>query len=246
MPFSFPKSVDLLAKTVAIGADKHDLILDFFAGSGTTAHAVMQQNAEDNGNRRYICVQLDEATDPKSEAYKAGYHSIYDITAERIQRAAAKIRPDYPDYTGDLGFQQFSTIPVFDGYLDPIDLNPQFNLFDPSNLSNQDRQNLMLTWQAADAIPLTQALTPVPLGNYIAYLGVANSGSRYLYALDPHLNLAAIVVLLERLDHDPTFSVQYLVTLGYALDSTAQREISEAIHHYQNRKGIELKFDIRF
>ena len=256
--FSTPKPIRLLKKILAISSDSNtaDLILDFFAGSGTTAHAVMQLNAEDNGNRRYICVQLDEATDPKSEAHKAGYHSIYDITAERIQRAATKIRSEHstnqltlqeqPDRPLDLGFQQFSTIPVFDGYLDPIDLNPQFNLFDPSNLSNQDRQNLMLTWQAADAIPLTQALTPVPLGNYTAYLGVANSGSRYLYALDPHLNLAAIVVLLERLDHDPTFSVQYLVTLGYALDSRAQREISEAIHHYQNRKGIELKFDIRF
>ncbi len=256
--FSFPKPVTLIKHFLDIvnNSEEDCLILDFFAGSGTTAHAVMQLNAEDNGNRRYICVQLDEATDPKSEAHKAGYHSIYDITAERIQRAAAKIRSEHntnqltlqeqPDRPLDLGFQQFSTIPVFDGYLDPIDLNPQFNLFDPSNLSNQDRQNLMLTWQAADAIPLTQALSPVPLGDYTAYLGTANSGSRYLYALDPHLNLAAIVVLLERLDHDPTFSVQYLVTLGYALDSTAQREISEAIHHYQNRKGIELKFDIRF
>lgn len=246
VPFSFPKSVDLLKKAVAIGSDKNDLILDFFAGSGTTAHAVMQLNAEDGGNRRYICVQLDEATDPKSEAFKAGYRSIYDITAERIQRAAAKIRADHPDYAGDLGFQQFSTIPVFDGYLDPIDLNPQFSLFNPSNLTAQDRQNLMLTWQAADAIPLTQTLVPVSLGDYTAYLGTANSGSRYLYALEPNLNLAAVVVLLERLDHDPTFSVQYLVALGYQLDSKAQREISEAIHHYQNRKGIELKFDIRF
>lgn len=243
--FETPKPVSLLDLLLKLGL-KEGLILDFFAGSGTTAHAVMQLNAEDGGNRRYICVQLDEATDPKSEAHKAGYHSIYDITAERIQRAAAKIRADHPDYAGDLGFQQFSTIPVFDGYLDPIDLNPQFSLFNPSNLTAQDRQNLMLTWQAADAIPLTQTLVPVSLGDYTAYLGTANSGSRYLYALEPNLNLAAVVVLLERLDHDPTFSVQYLVALGYQLDSKAQREISEAIHHYQNRKGIELKFDIRF
>ena len=74
--------------------DDQCIILDFFAGSGTTAHAVMQLNKEDGGNRRFICVQLPEPCDPKSEAYKAGYSSIADISKERIRRAGAKLRAE--------------------------------------------------------------------------------------------------------------------------------------------------------
>ena len=70
-----------------------DLILDFFSGSATTAHAVMQLNAEDGGNRKFIMVQIPEATDEKSEAYKAGYSNICEIGKERIRRAGKKINP---------------------------------------------------------------------------------------------------------------------------------------------------------
>lgn len=74
--------------------DKDSIILDFFSGSGTTAHAVMQLNAKDGGNRRFICVQLPEITDEKSEAYKAGYKNICEIGKERIRRAGAKIQEE--------------------------------------------------------------------------------------------------------------------------------------------------------
>lgn len=89
--FDGPKPVPLLADLVKIGAGFDGIVLDFFAGSGTTAHAVMAQNAEDGGNRRFICVQLPEPTDPESEAHKAGFKTIADITKERIRRAAAKL-----------------------------------------------------------------------------------------------------------------------------------------------------------
>ena len=76
---------------IQMGTSEGDLILDFFAGSSSTAHAVMDLNKEDVGNRKYICVQLPELTDEKSEAYKAGYTTIADISKERIRRAATKI-----------------------------------------------------------------------------------------------------------------------------------------------------------
>lgn len=90
--FDNPKPVKLLSKLLSIGAsnENNDIILDFYAGSGTTAHAVMQLNAEDGGNRKYICVQLPEVTDEKSEAFKAGYKTIADIARERIRRAGKK------------------------------------------------------------------------------------------------------------------------------------------------------------
>ena len=92
--FSFPKPVHLI-KYLSQGFLKNDdIILDFFAGSGTTAHAVMQLNKEDGGNRKFICVQLPELCDEKSEAYKAGYKTIADIAKERIRRAGNKIRKE--------------------------------------------------------------------------------------------------------------------------------------------------------
>ena len=96
-PFDSPKPTRLLQQIVKIGADKKSTILDFFSGSATTAHAVMQLNAEDGGNRKFIMVQLPEETDEKSEAYKAGYKNICEIGKERIRRAGAKIKEELKD-----------------------------------------------------------------------------------------------------------------------------------------------------
>ncbi len=92
--FDYPKPHSLIKRMLELGTSKDSVVLDFFAGSGTTAHAVMQLNKEDGGNRKYICVQLPEKCDEKSEAYKAGYNTIADIAKERIRRAGAKIRAE--------------------------------------------------------------------------------------------------------------------------------------------------------
>lgn len=103
LPFDNPKSKQLMMELVKLcDCAAGDLILDFFSGSATTAHAVMQLNAEDGGNRKYIMVQLPEACDEKSEAYKAGYKSICEIGKERIRRAGAKIKEENPIGTQDL------------------------------------------------------------------------------------------------------------------------------------------------
>lgn len=93
-PFSYPKPVSLISHFAMIGMNKDDIILDFFSGSATTAHAVMQLNAEDGGKRKHIMVQLPEVTEEKSEAYKAGYKNICEIGKERIRRAAKKIKEE--------------------------------------------------------------------------------------------------------------------------------------------------------
>lgn len=92
--FDYSKNVNLLKYISSIGSDKDAIIVDFFSGSATTAHAVMQLNAEDGGHRKFIMVQLPEATDEKSEAYKAGYKNICEIGKERIRRAAKKIKEE--------------------------------------------------------------------------------------------------------------------------------------------------------
>lgn len=100
--FDFPKSVSLIQKMLDIGTDKNSIILDFFSGSSTTAHAVMSKNAEDSGHRKFIMVQLPEPCDEKSEAYKAGYKNICEIGKERIRRAGDKIKSESPMTTQDL------------------------------------------------------------------------------------------------------------------------------------------------
>ena len=92
--FPKPKPLGLIKRTLMLAANKNDIILDFFAGSATTAHAVMELNKEDEGNRKFICVQLPEPCDEKSEAYKAGYKTIAEISKERIRRASVKVRED--------------------------------------------------------------------------------------------------------------------------------------------------------
>ena len=100
--FDTPKPVGLLKFCLQLATDKNSIILDFFSGSATTAHAVMQLNSEDGGNRKFIMVQLPEACDEKSEAYKAGYKNICEIGKERIRRAGKKIKDENPLLTQDL------------------------------------------------------------------------------------------------------------------------------------------------
>ena len=100
--FDFPKPLSLIKRVIEIGASDDSIILDFFSGSATTAHAVMQLNAEDGGNRKFIMVQLPEETDEKSEAYKAGYKNICEIGKERIRRAGKNILEDAMNETVDI------------------------------------------------------------------------------------------------------------------------------------------------
>lgn len=107
--FDFPKSLYLMHDIIKLFTEKEDIILDFFSGSATTAHAVMQLNAEDGGHRKFIMVQLPEKCDEVSEAYKAGYKNICEIGKERIRRAGEKIKSESPMTTQnlDIGFRVF-------------------------------------------------------------------------------------------------------------------------------------------
>lgn len=92
--FTNPKTIKMLEELISFACDKNDIVLDFFAGSGSTAHAIMELNLEDGGKRKFILVQLDETSDEKSESFKQGYRLIPDITKERIRRAGKKIKSE--------------------------------------------------------------------------------------------------------------------------------------------------------
>jgi len=130
--FDYPKPVGLIKKSAIIASDPNSVVLDFFSGSATTAHAVMQLNAEDGGNRKFIMVQLPEETDEKSEAYKAGYKNICEIGKERIRRAGTKIKDENPETTANLdtGFRvlKLDTTNMKDVYYTPEEF--EATLFD--------------------------------------------------------------------------------------------------------------------
>ena len=132
--FPKPKPVGTILRCSKLASNNNDLILDFFSGSATTAHAVMQLNAEDGGNRRFIMVQLLEKTDEKSEAYKAGYKNICEIGKERIRRAGKKIKEDNANKAGierlDVGFRvlKLDESNMADVYYTPADTPIQTTL----------------------------------------------------------------------------------------------------------------------
>ena len=119
--FTFPKPVELVKRILTWLNVKEGICLDFFAGSGTTAHAVMDLNKEDNGTRKFILVQLPEPCLPGSAPKNAGFNTISDITKERLRRAASKIKEENPDYLGDLGFRVFK---LDSSNIRPWDPNP--------------------------------------------------------------------------------------------------------------------------
>ena len=171
--FESPKPQELIQKMLKLATypDSEDIVFDFFSGSATTAHAVMQLNAEDGGNRRYIMVQLPELCDEKSEAYKAGYPTICEIGKERIRRTGAKIA------AGDTGFRVFkldtSNLKAWDAA--PMEGEALGALYERMNGMVQrvkpDRSGLDMVFEVMLklGVPPTCAVTPVSINGKTAY-----------------------------------------------------------------------------
>lgn len=161
--FSYPKPKELLIQLLEAGSNKDSLILDFFSGSATIAHAVMQLNAEDGGKRKYICVQLPEATPEGSEARKAGYSTICEIGKERIRRAGEKIKEEHPEVANslDTGFRvlRVDSSNMEDVYFEPAQLS-QTSLFSHIDNVKEGRTELdllfgcMVDWGVNLSLPL--------------------------------------------------------------------------------------------
>lgn len=162
---SFPKPVELIKTLVQVGMNENDIILDFFAGSATTAHAVMQLNAEDEGNRKFIMIQLDELCDEHSDALKAGYKTIADLGKERIRRVGKKIKEDNATTAPnlDIGFRvlKVDTSNMEDVYYNP-DAYSQDSLFKIKENIKPDRTEedllfqVLLDWGVDLSLPVAK------------------------------------------------------------------------------------------
>lgn len=173
IPFDFAKPLTLSKYLAGLQSDKNALIIDFFCGSGTTAHAIMQLNAEDGGNRKWIMVQLPEETDESSEAFKAGYKTIPEISRERIRRAGDKISKDNPDAKVDYGFRSLTIAETnYKDVYKPAHTTTQQELL--SNVDNvkEDRSELDLLYGVltASAMELNRGFEKLDINGSNVYV----------------------------------------------------------------------------
>lgn len=249
--FENPKPTDFLKRLITISCSSDDIILDFFAGSGTTADAVLNMNVDDLAQRKFILVQIPELIDLKKSKTTYNYvkndlgievPSIFDVTKERVIRAANKIKNEKSDYLGDLGFKIFETTPIWDDYdFESDELNSQTTLFDESKLTEDDIKALLTTWKTYDGIALTQDLEKIDLSGYTAYY---ENGK--LYLMNKGFTTDSLKTLLEKIDSDKKFNPTSIITFGYHFDSKNLRELSENVKSYTNKKKIDIDFITRF
>ncbi|MGR5187040.1 site-specific DNA-methyltransferase [Photobacterium damselae] len=239
----FPKPLELMKQCISLASDQNDIVMDFFAGSGTTAHGVLELNAEDSSHRKFITVQIPEVCDRDSVALKAGYKNIFDITKERLIRASQKLEDSFPDYEGDLGFKIFEVVEDFRVEDDDKELSlSNYIMFNDVLLSDEQYRTLLTTWALYDGSELTAPIVDIDLAGYTAHLC-----DRHLYMIAPDFNADALKVLLHKLDDtdDKDFDPNKIVYYSNNFDSSKQMELNEALKSYTNKKSIEIDLVVR-
>ena len=177
--FDNPKPISLLYDFIKIGSNSDSLVLDFISGSATTAHAVMQLNAEDGGNRKFIMVQLPEKTDPNSGAYNAGYKNICEIGKERIRRAGKKIKEDFKDKDGidklDIGFRvlKLDSSNMQDVYYRPEEFSER-TLFEDNIKPDRTPEDLLFQVMLDLGIELSSKIETKQIGGKSVYFVDSN------------------------------------------------------------------------
>lgn len=222
--FETPKPVELIKRCLQVSkADKDSIILDFFSGSATTAEAVMQLNAEDNGNRKFIMVQLPELTDEKSEAYKAGFKNICEIGKERIRRAGDKIIEETGKTDLDIGFKVFKLDSSNIKLWDPETANLEQDLFDLQDNIKEGRtkEDLLYEILLKIGIPLTTPIEEVKVNDKVIY-NVGFGG--VLLCLEDEIDLEIVHEIIKLKPEDFDTKVIFKET-GFLNDSVKTNAI---------------------
>ncbi|WP_027878566.1 site-specific DNA-methyltransferase [Mesoflavibacter zeaxanthinifaciens] len=250
--FKGPKPVPFIMDLITIGMSKDDTVLDFFGGSGTTGEAIMRLNLSDEGDRKYIMVQLPELLDSKKNkiAYdyvknelKINKPTVFDITKQRLILSSKQIKEDNPNLENqDLSFKIFETIPIWDDYgFESKELTTQTKLFDESKLTKEDLKALLVTWKTNDGSELTESIEEYDLDGYSSYY---TNGK--LYLMNKGFTTKNLTFLLEKIDSDKDFNPTSIIAFGYHFESKNLREISENIKSYANKKSIDIDFITRY
>ena len=235
--FEYPKSTLLLS--TLLGTMDNSLILDFFSGSATTAHAVMKLNAEDGGNRKYILVQLPEEIEESKPAFKAGYKTIDEIGRERIKRAAQKIKEE-TNADIDYGFKVVKLESVQENTLDRLEsFDPNVLVSDDyvNDFSNDDSSGLetiLTTWLNQDGYGLHAKWEDFKLVDYIAH-----RYSNSLYIVNEGIESSDISRLIEMIENNE-LNISRIVIYTYSLPFTIINELKTNIKNLRNNKTVDI------
>ena len=238
--FEYTKPIQLIQKLMDIANSSGETIMDFFSGSATTAHAVMQLNAEDGGNRKYILVQIPEQIKEDKPAYKAGYRTIDEIGRERIRRAAKKIKEE----TGvdiDYGFKTYS-LETLEGEiltnLDYFDDNPKLvsddmvGVFDTDKAKGKDA--ILSTYLVLDGYGLSVNSEEYKLNTY-----VANKVRNSIYIIEDGLGSEDVMELIKRIE-TLELDITRVVVYTPSLDFHVLHELKKNLSNLRNNKSVEL------
>lgn len=242
--FDTAKLTAMLQRVIAF-ADNDAIILDFFSGSASTAHAVMALNAEDGGTRKYIMVQIPEKVKEGSIADKCGYSTIDQIGMDRIKQAAKAIKTDYPDTTVDLGFKHYTLVEPEQNTLDKLEkFDPNENkLFANKDiLSDFGKPTVLATWLVRDGYGLTADAEELNFAGYNGYyIG------KHLYLIDPELSNKAIEAIVVKYETDGSFNPENVVLFGYSFTWTEMEALKINLKRLKDtEKNLRINFDIRY
>lgn len=240
--FETPKPVELIRHLFKM-AFKEGLAVDFFGGSSSTAHAVMEMSI-DGSNMHYILVQLPEPYKPDSEAFKAGYKTIDEVGMERIKRAAKKIKAENPLFAGDLGFKHYTLEePKEDALMQMEQFDPSKDIISPLEVKDFGLEAVLRTWLVADGYGLTEDAEEVMLGNYKAYWK-----DDHLYMINPDhdFNESSIAALMDKYNGEP-FSPHNIVIFGYSFGFTHREELQKNLRTLkEGNKTLTVNIDVRY
>lgn len=240
--FETPKPVKLI-KYLFNMAIKDGLVVDFFGGSSSTAHAIMEMNL-DNKNLHYILVQWQEECKPDSEAFKAGYKTIDQIGMERIKRAAKKIKEANPLFSGDLGFKHYTLEePKQDALLLMEQFDPISNNITDFSVDDFGLETVLRTWLVADGYGLTEDAEEVLLGRYKAYW---KGDHLYLINPDHDFDASSIAALMDKYNGEQ-FSPHNIVIFGYSFAFTHREELQKNLRTLkEGNKTLTVNLDVRY
>ncbi len=216
-----------------------DIILDFFSGSGTTAHAVMKLNSEDGGSRKFIMVQIDEPVKKGSEAEKAGFKTIDQIGRERIRRAAEKIKSENPNVQSDLDFKTYYLKSIPQSTLDKIKTFNPDELFtsDDDIVKSLGESTVLQTWQIKDGFGFNCTQQKVDIAGCTAYLLEDEKIGKYLYLLT-EMQEKSIKELIRKIESFE-LTVDKVFAYGYSFDFNSLTSLTANLKTLKNRNPIE-------
>lgn len=237
--FKNPKPTELIEHILSFFDLEDSYFVDFFSGSGTTAHALMNLNNDDK-QRKFILVQLQEECKSDSEAAKAGYKTIDQIGMERIKRAAKKLKEQNPLFAGDLGFKHYTLEEPDENTIDQMLKFEPTKMFGNNLMEKFGKDTVLFTYGMRDGYGLTPKFEAIKFGNYTAYLC-----GKHLYMLDSEFNVEEdLTDLVDTYNKDHSFPADNVVIFGYSFNFSQTDAIKKNLGAITDRNRINV--DIRY